>query len=197
MQPLYSTPRLRNGAIDQYNRNGVVQSITDIVKNLNAAKLDDSAEVVISPPALYLTLTRELANPKIGVAAQNVFDKPNGAFTGEISVEQLKDTKVNWALVGHSERRVILKESDEVCLPEPDTAQTNATVEYGANVYTSSLPARSRLPLRVAFRSSSALVKPWRYVICSRLPVFRPGVGHRDVTWMKNLRLHPTSLVII
>lgn len=84
------------------------------MKNLNSAKLDSNTEVVISPPALYLTLTRSLADKKIGVAAQNVFDKPNGAFTGEISVEQLKDIDINWVVIGHSERRVILKESDEV-----------------------------------------------------------------------------------
>jgi triosephosphate isomerase len=97
-------------------RNGVSESIASIVKNLNAAKLDSTTEVVISPPAIYLALTRELANPNIGVAAQNVYDKPNGAFTGEISVEQLRDAKINWAVIGHSERRVILKESDEVCI---------------------------------------------------------------------------------
>jgi len=43
-----------------------------------------------------------------------VFDKPNGAFTGEISAEQLADSKIGWALAGHSERRVVLKEGDEV-----------------------------------------------------------------------------------
>jgi Triosephosphate isomerase len=95
----------------------VQESITSIVKNLNAAQLDSTTEVVISPPSLYLTLTRSLADSKIGVAAQNVFDKPNGAFTGEISVEQLRDTKIDWVVIGHSERRVILKESDEVCDP--------------------------------------------------------------------------------
>lgn len=94
-------------------RNGSTESIKGIINNLNSAQLDPSSEVVVSPPALYLPLTRELANDKIGVAAQNVFDKPNGAFTGEISVEQLQDTNINWTLVGHSERRVILKESDE------------------------------------------------------------------------------------
>jgi triosephosphate isomerase len=106
---------LQEQAIDQNYRNGVADSITNIVKNLNAAKLDSTTEVVISPPSLYLTLTRGLADSKIGVAAQNVFDKPNGAFTGEISVEQLKDTKIDWVVIGHSERRVILKETDEVC----------------------------------------------------------------------------------
>ena len=43
-----------------------------------------------------------------------MFDKGNGAFTGEISAEQLKDSGVGWTLVGHSERRTVLKESDEV-----------------------------------------------------------------------------------
>jgi len=96
------------------------------VKNLNSAQLDPNTEVVISPPALYLPLTRSLADPKIGVAAQNVYDKPNGAFTGEISVEQLRDTKIDWAIVGHSERRVILKESDEVCAPPSNGPRASA-----------------------------------------------------------------------
>lgn len=72
------------------------------------------AEVVIAPPALYLLLTREHLGKGIEVAAQNVFDKPNGAFTGEISAEQLKDSGIAWTLTGHSERRVILGEDDSV-----------------------------------------------------------------------------------
>ena len=43
-----------------------------------------------------------------------MFDKPNGAFTGEISAEQLKDSNIGWTLTGHSERRVILGEEDAV-----------------------------------------------------------------------------------
>jgi triosephosphate isomerase (TIM) len=72
-------------------------------------------EVVIAPPSLYLLLAREHLAKGIEVAAQNVFDKPNGAFTGEISASQLVDSGITWALVGHSERRVTLKEDDEVC----------------------------------------------------------------------------------
>ncbi len=72
-------------------------------------------EVVIAPPSLYLLLVREHLRKEFHVAAQNVFDKPNGAFTGEISVEQLRESDITWALVGHSERRVILREDDAVC----------------------------------------------------------------------------------
>lgn len=70
--------------------------------------------MVIAPPSLYLLLVREHLRKGIQVAAQNVFDKPNGAFTGEISVAQLEESDITWALVGHSERRVILQEDDNV-----------------------------------------------------------------------------------
>ena len=73
-----------------------------------------ATEVVIAPPSLYLLITREHLRKGIEVAAQNVFDKPNGAFTGEISAEQLVDSGIGWTLTGHSERRVILGEGDDV-----------------------------------------------------------------------------------
>ncbi len=71
-------------------------------------------ETVIAPPSLYLLLVREHLNPSIEVAAQNVFDKPSGAFTGEISVLQLQDSNITWTILGHSERRTILGETDDV-----------------------------------------------------------------------------------
>ncbi|KAK7737802.1 triosephosphate isomerase [Cytospora paraplurivora] len=97
-----------------WKMNGTKSSIKEIVNNLNSAQLDSNVETVVAPPALYLSLVRETLNKNIEVAAQNVYDKPNGAFTGEISVEQLKDNSINWAILGHSERRTILNESDEV-----------------------------------------------------------------------------------
>ena len=97
-----------------HGRNGTIEGIKSIVRHLNDAKLDEKTEVVISPPALYLLLTREHLRSGIEVAAQNVFDKPNGAYTGEISASQLKDSGISWTLVGHSERRTVLGESNEV-----------------------------------------------------------------------------------
>ncbi|KAI7787579.1 triosephosphate isomerase [Diaporthe eres] len=97
-----------------WKMNGTRSSIKEIVNNLNSAKLDPNAEVVVAPPALYLHYVRDSLNNGIEVSAQNVYDKPNGAYTGEISVEQLKDSNVTWAILGHSERRTILGETDEV-----------------------------------------------------------------------------------
>jgi len=85
--------------------------------------------VVLAPPNLYLLLAREHLRKGIEVAAQNVFDKPNGAFTGEISVDQLKDSNITWTLLGHSERRVILQEDDQFV-----AAKTKAALDGGIGV---------------------------------------------------------------
>jgi triosephosphate isomerase len=97
-----------------FKMNGTLSSTKEIVNNLNNAKLDSNVEVVIAPPALYLLPTREHLRKGLEVAAQNVYDKPNGAFTGEISASQLKDSGITWTILGHSERRTILGETDEI-----------------------------------------------------------------------------------
>ncbi len=63
------------------------------------------------------------------MAAQNIFDKPSGAFTGEISAEQLKDSGITWTILGHSERRVILREDDEFV-----ASKTKAALDVGLGV---------------------------------------------------------------
>ena len=100
-----------------WKMNGTRSSTQSLLSSLTSASLDPSIEVIIAPSALHLTLVRSLLPPSttttpIALAAQNVSDRPNGAFTGEISVAQLKDLGVAWALVGHSERRTVMGEGD-------------------------------------------------------------------------------------
>lgn len=85
--------------------NGSLSKVQEIVNTLNASNLNNDAEVVIAPPALYLRDTVNTIRPDVQVAAQDVWTQGNGAFTGETSAEMLKDIKVGWAIVGHSERR--------------------------------------------------------------------------------------------
>ncbi len=68
-----------------------------------------SAEVIICPPFVYLPLFKGLT-----LGAQNVFYKEKGAFTGEVSSLMLKDLKVKYVIIGHSEARKYLGETDEV-----------------------------------------------------------------------------------
>jgi triosephosphate isomerase (TIM) len=65
---------------------GLLSSTKSLVQTINSAKLDPDVEVVIAPPSIYLLLVKEhLTNNQIQLAAQNVFDKAQGAYTGEIS----------------------------------------------------------------------------------------------------------------
>ncbi|MFZ2072101.1 MAG: triose-phosphate isomerase [Minisyncoccia bacterium] len=62
--------------------------------------------IVVCPPFVYLERLKKLSK-KITLGAQNVSLEEKGAFTGEISVEMLKDLGVKYIIVGHSERRAL------------------------------------------------------------------------------------------
>jgi triosephosphate isomerase len=82
------------------------------VKNAAAAYSD--RDVLLYPTFLQLAQVRSvIAGSKVALGAQNCSSEKEGAFTGEISAAQIKDAGVGYILVGHSERRHILKESDE------------------------------------------------------------------------------------
>lgn len=112
-----------------FKANGSLKAIQTIVENLNGAQLDPNVEVVISPPSLFLLTTAEKVDSKIKVAAQNVFDKPDGAWTGELTVKMLTEHGIEWVILGHSERRTIFKESSEFVADK-----TKAALDSGLNV---------------------------------------------------------------
>jgi triosephosphate isomerase len=162
-----------------FKMNGTASSIKEIVDNLNNAQLDPNVETVVAPPALYLLLVRETLKPEIGVAAQNVYDKPNGAFTGEISVSHLKDSNINWTILGHSERRTILGESDEVV-----ASKTKYATENGVSVIWccgESLEQReANKTLDVIAGQLAALkaqVSDWSRIVIAYEPIWAIGTG--------------------
>ncbi|KAI1277620.1 triose-phosphate isomerase-like protein [Xylaria sp. FL0933] len=162
-----------------FKMNGSISSINEIVDNLNKAQLDPNTETVIAPPALYLLLVREKLRKEIGVAAQNVFDKPNGAFTGEISVQHLKDSGIDWTILGHSERRTILGETDEVV-----ASKTKYATENGISVIWccgESLEQREAgQTLDVIAKQLAALqskISDWSKVVIAYEPIWAIGTG--------------------
>lgn len=74
-----------------------------------------SVDLVLAPPAPYLSLVAAVvAGTPVGVAGQNASAEKFGAFTGEIAVEMLLDTGCRYVILGHSERRQLFGESDQV-----------------------------------------------------------------------------------
>tara|TARA_B100000035_G_C21005874_1_gene557243 strand:+ start:493 stop:1239 length:747 start_codon:yes stop_codon:yes gene_type:complete len=89
---------------------------TDLTNALVAgAATLTNVQMVVFPPAPYLGQVQELlADSAIALGAQNVSDKAQGAYTGEVSATMLKDFGVKYVLVGHSERRSLYGESDAI-----------------------------------------------------------------------------------
>jgi triosephosphate isomerase len=86
------------------------------VQALSAASgVWQGVDAVVFPPAtLLMLLNRMLSGTSIQLGAQNCFPAARGAFTGELSPAQVLDAGARWLLVGHSERRTVLGETDEV-----------------------------------------------------------------------------------
>jgi len=74
-----------------------------------------SVTVAVCPPFVYLpTVAKALGASSIAVGAQDMYFEANGAFTGEISAAMLKDVGCVYCLCGHSERRHVIGETDEL-----------------------------------------------------------------------------------
>jgi len=162
-----------------FKSNGSISSIKSIIDNLNQAKLDPNAEVVVAPPALYLLQAQSTLRPEVKVAAQNIFDKGNGAYTGEISPQQLKDASIEWVILGHSERRAIFGESDEFV-----ASKTKAALDEGLSVILcvgESLEEREKgITVEVVTKQLKAVadvVKDWTKIVIAYEPVWAIGTG--------------------
>jgi triosephosphate isomerase len=141
-----------------------------------------SAEVVIAPPAIYLQLARdELTKAGVEVSAQNVYDKPNGAYTGEISVSQLQDLGVHWTILGHSERRTLLKETDDVV-----ASKTKFAVDGGVSVIWccgESLEEREAgktvavVEAQLAALAAKVSGADWKKIVIAYEPIWAIGTG--------------------
>ncbi|MEY3038207.1 MAG: hypothetical protein RL143_774 [Pseudomonadota bacterium] len=84
-------------------------------------------DIAVCPPAVYLGQVLELvAGTSIDVGAQNLSEQKSGAFTGEISGDMLRDLGVTYTLVGHSERRSLYGETNELV-----AAKTLKALEIG------------------------------------------------------------------
>ncbi|CAG88985.1 DEHA2F06754p [Debaryomyces hansenii CBS767] len=163
-----------------FKMNGTRESVSKIVDGLNKAELPSNVEVVIAPPAPYIALAvNENKQKTIEVSAQNCFDKASGAYTGEISPEQIKDLGATWTLTGHSERRTIIKESDDFI-----ASKTKFALDQGLSVILcigETLEERkANVTLDVCARQLDAVarvVSDWSKIVVAYEPVWAIGTG--------------------
>jgi triosephosphate isomerase len=94
--------------------NGSHQLIDTLSKSLNGGHWSDHVQVCLGVPAPYLEVARKKFKKEIAISSQNVYYEKSGAFTGEMSVDMLHDLGIQHAIIGHSERRELFHESDQV-----------------------------------------------------------------------------------
>jgi len=84
------------------------------VVNMIKDEVTNDVQVVLCPPAIYLTSFRQYvpAGGKIALGAQNCHEKASGAYTGEISAPMLQSIGVEYVILGHSERRQYFAETN-------------------------------------------------------------------------------------
>jgi triosephosphate isomerase (TIM) len=162
-----------------WKMNGDKASITDLCKVLTAGPLDANVEVVVGCPGVYITLARGLLPAAIGVAGQNCWKSAKGAFTGEIAPAMLKDVGANWVIIGHSERRQIFKETDELIAEKTAHALAEG-LKVIACIGETLEEREAGQTEAVVFRQTKALaaaIKDWTNVVIAYEPVWAIGTG--------------------
>lgn len=93
------------------------KSAVELVKGVvqKCGAMLGKVDISVCPPFVYLPAAKQaLGSSNIGLGAQNVYFEPKGAWTGEISCQMLKDIGCKDVIIGHSERRHVLGETDEL-----------------------------------------------------------------------------------
>ncbi len=99
-----------------WKMNGSLESITELMNGIKAGLEEVSnADLAVCPPAVYLMKVQGLIDgAAIALGSQNICDQASGAFTGELAPSMLKEAGCQYAIIGHSERRSLYGESDEL-----------------------------------------------------------------------------------
>mmetsp|Transcript_15271 Transcript_15271/g.21462 ORF Transcript_15271/g.21462 Transcript_15271/m.21462 type:complete len:322 (-) Transcript_15271:405-1370(-) len=162
--------------------NGNRNSIKQLIDGLNSgAPLNGDVEVVCAPPAPYIDYTRQNLRKDFAVSGQNTWVGTEGAYTGEIAAEMLKDIGCEWVILGHSERRHLpeIKETDAVIAQKAKySLDQGLGVIYCIGELLEEREAGRTLEVcESQMAAAAAKITDWSKVVIAYEPVWAIGTG--------------------
>jgi len=157
------------------------QAGVELAKAVAAAAGVDGVDVVVAPPATVLAaVAQAVKGSKVEVAAQNLYPKDEGAFTGEISAPMILEAGAKWVILGHSERRQYFGETDASVKDKTAAAQA-AGLRPIICVGETLAEREAGKTLEVVFRQVDAvmdeMLKNPGYCVVAYEPVWAIGTG--------------------
>ncbi|KAL6432839.1 hypothetical protein ACFW04_006300 [Cataglyphis niger] len=162
-----------------WKMNGTKSEINDIIAFLKKGPLDPNVEVVVGVPSIYLTYVSSIIPNNISVSAQNTYKVSKGAFTGEISPAMLLDNGIPWVILGHSERRNVFGETDELIADKVAHA-LEAGLKVIACIGEKLEEREAGKTEEVVYKQTKAIadkIKSWDNVVLAYEPVWAIGTG--------------------
>lgn len=116
--------------IGNWKMNTSLEEATTLIIGIRQGLVDfkEEVNVVICPPFVYLRTVDSILPKKVNLGAQNMFWEKKGAYTGEISPLMLSDIDCKYVIIGHSERRQNLGETDEMVNKKLKAALNNGII---------------------------------------------------------------------
>ena len=113
--------------IANWKMNKTIKESYDFLDDLKKKNLQSTkSKIILCPSFVSLkSLSDELRDSSIGLGAQNVHQETSGAYTGETSVDMLREFECEWVILGHSERRQYFLEEDVIINDKMNTAIEN------------------------------------------------------------------------
>jgi len=159
--------------------NGTLKSVDELVEGLN--QIDCTGiDVFCAPVSVHLPRVLTKLQTGIIVCSQNISPFPKGAYTGEVTPEMLSDLGVPMTIVGHSERRKIFLETDEVIGMKVARAQEVGfpTVFCLGETELERQEGRVKEVLLTSLKHLTANVKDWSRIVIAYEPVWAIGTGN-------------------
>ena len=154
-------------------------TVDELVTGLNAVAPSGQVEIFCAAPAIYLDYLTKNLDARYNPCSQNVWKEVKGAYTGEISADMLVDLGVNWTLVGHSERRDIFGETDDLLQAKITRAQeVGMTVVACCGEHKEDREAGTTMDVLIP--QLQAIVKgttDWSKMVVAYEPVWAIGTG--------------------